>query len=123
MTETDINANGVIIPQGASGAVPSEEEVNICMEFLRQCLRTKRGRAYSYGLKHVIQRWAGKYVSNGATIAAAIRLGLTTTHERGGPNCWIGVRVRSIEKLSGTPWCAVPVVASEEPKDGSSEAV
>ncbi len=30
---------------------------------------------YSYGLKHRAERWAGRYISNGAMIAAAFMLG------------------------------------------------
>jgi len=30
---------------------------------------------YSYGLKHRIEEWAGRYISNGAAIAAALMLG------------------------------------------------
>lgn len=51
------------------------------------------------------RRWAGAYVSNGATIQAALDLGLVV--EPAGPkwsdnpNAWIGVGRRSVRRVSG----------------------
>jgi hypothetical protein len=50
-----------------------------------------RRNGHSYGLKHIIQRWAGAYISNGATIAAAAHLGFPIRQCPSGINCWIGV--------------------------------
>jgi hypothetical protein len=49
---------------------------------------------HSYGLKHIIQDWAGVYVSNGATIAAAASLGFPILQCPSGINVWIGVAGR-----------------------------
>jgi hypothetical protein len=38
---------------------------------------TINNRAYSYVLKHVVERWADNYVTNAAFIQAAINLGYT----------------------------------------------
>jgi hypothetical protein len=53
-----------------------------------------RGHGYSYTIKHVIQRWAGEYVSNGATIAAALHLGFPVLQCPATINAWIGVEGR-----------------------------
>jgi hypothetical protein len=59
-------------------SLPVEEEVALCMAWLEQFAtprKTVNPRMGSYGLKHVVERWAGNYVSNGAFILAAHRLG------------------------------------------------
>lgn len=49
---------------------------------------------HSYGIKHIIQTWAHGYVSNGATIAAAVHLGFPIKQCPSRLNCWIGVAGR-----------------------------
>jgi hypothetical protein len=80
---------------------PKESEVEACISFFNLCQPTKGGRVYSYWLKHVIENWAGSYVSNGACIEAARRLGLVlaTGRRRQTLNCWIGVSRRSVLNL------------------------
>ncbi len=51
-------------------------QVEICRRFLSACKPSKKAGVGSYGLKHVVERWASEYVSNGACIQAAIDLGL-----------------------------------------------
>jgi hypothetical protein len=50
------------------------------VDFLARCqLRRTPNHTrcgFSYHLKHVAERWAGAYISNGALIAAAIHLGI-----------------------------------------------
>lgn len=51
----------------------------------------RRGSS-SYGLKHDAERWAGRYVSNGDLIGAAMYIGIPTS-PAAGLNCICGVRV------------------------------
>ena len=96
------DANGII-----TGTRPTREsspdQVRICRAFLERCERTKTGRIGSYGLKHVIERAAGEYVSNGACIQAAVDLGIVTRPidpYNGSPNAWIGVSRRSVRRVA-----------------------
>jgi hypothetical protein len=51
-------------------------------------------------LKHVIERWASSYVSNGACIEAARQLGLALRGPSGPSlNCFIGVSRRSVSQV------------------------
>jgi hypothetical protein len=53
-----------------------EDQVKRAMRFLRECaVPHKRKKGYSYTLKHVAEDYTGDYVSNGALIEAALRLG------------------------------------------------
>src|SRR4051794_6610072 len=53
------------------------EGIALSIEFLRQCTRApaKRGIS-SYGLKHIVERWCGRYVANGAVLVAAAHVKL-----------------------------------------------
>jgi hypothetical protein len=53
-----------------------------------------RVAGHSYGLKHVVQAWAGIYIPNGAMIAAAAHLGFSIAQCPSRINCWIGVAGR-----------------------------
>ena len=44
-------------------------------------------RAGSYRLKHIIERWAGRYISNGACIVAMLITGQSHLRGIGSPNC------------------------------------
>ena len=49
--------------------------MDICRDWLRafgEKTKTIRPNWHSYGLKHVVERWRGTYISNGAFIAAAL---------------------------------------------------
>lgn len=57
---------------------PNEKEVKLCMSWLEKFAKPasmRFRRMGSYGLKHVVERWSGIYVSNGAFILAAHHLG------------------------------------------------
>jgi hypothetical protein len=55
-------------------------------------------RPTSYGFKHLVKRWAGRYISNGAFIAAAIELGYKWRRVMNGPNAIFALRM----KVNGT---------------------
>jgi len=57
------------------GYPPDRSQVDICRDWLRafgEKTKTIRPSWNSYGLKHVVERWKGTYVSNGAFVAAAL---------------------------------------------------
>jgi len=62
---------------------PAQDQVDVCREWLRlhaEPTKNIRRAAYSYALKHVVEKWVAKsghhkYVSNGAFIAAALQEG------------------------------------------------
>jgi len=92
---------------------PDEREVGVCLDFLKRCRPTKTARVHSYGLKHRIEAWSRAmgsnyrgsgywYISNGATIEAARRLGLVllvAVDDPWNPNAVIGVSRQSVEAL------------------------
>ena len=56
---------------------PKREEVEICQQWIEKfCKPIKifNPDIYSYSLKHTVAKWAGKYISNGAFILAAINM-------------------------------------------------
>ena len=62
------------------GEEPNEDQVAICTAWLQEHAKPRKrvnSRIGSYGLKHVVERAAGHYVTNGAFILAAYRLGYT----------------------------------------------
>lgn len=68
------------------GKPPEEGQVRLCMEWLKRFARPRKTVNYrigSYGLKHCVEGWDGDYVSNGAFIEAAYRLGFEII--QGGP--------------------------------------
>lgn len=71
-----LNSSGIDGPDG-SGPISVDEVVD-ATRWLAQVGRTKKAHARygdSYGLKHEAERWARRYISNGAFIAAAVGLG------------------------------------------------
>lgn len=57
------------------GYPPNQLQVDLCRDWLRafgEKTKTIRPGWHSYGLKHVVERWQGTYISNGAFIAAAL---------------------------------------------------
>jgi hypothetical protein len=57
---------------------PNQEEISICEKWINKyCKIIKRTNsdAFSYSLKHKVEEWSKQYISNGAFISAAIKLG------------------------------------------------
>lgn len=72
------------------------EQVEIVKEFLRDCRSTRWARnllsPVSSDLKHWVENWAGRYISTGAAIVAALELGLVCVPTGAGSrNVLIGV--------------------------------
>ena len=70
---------------------PGFKEFEICCRWLSRFKRVKIPRVSSYYLKHVVERLAGTYISNGALIAAAIHLKIPMRFYPGWPNVDIGI--------------------------------
>jgi hypothetical protein len=95
ITEQIVDANGIIYePDMVRRGPPPEQEILLAIDQLGKLKRTKTGRWGSYGLKHYVENRAGRYISNGAVIVAALRTGITVQWRRESPNCLIGVSKR-----------------------------
>jgi len=83
------DSNGFYLPNGEPHSrgyyglptPPLEKQVETALAYLSQLKPTKQPTFSSYHLKHCAERWGKRhgmepYVSNGALIEAAIRLGL-----------------------------------------------
>ena len=66
----------------------------ICCEWLSKFERIKTPQFSSYYLKHVVEKLAGEYVSNGALIAAAIHLNIPMKSGSDSPNINIAISKR-----------------------------
>jgi len=65
------------------------EEFQVCLTWLSLCQVRKTvnpGIGSSYGLKHRVEHWSGRYVTNGAFIAAVIHLGIPFKRYPDSPN-------------------------------------
>jgi hypothetical protein len=80
--------------------VAISEEIVVAEAWLRGMTHTaKINTAYtSYGLKHMVERWSGDYVCNGAFIMAAVRLGFQIQYIQRSPNVWINVAGKSVSE-------------------------
>lgn len=79
-----------------------KEQFEAALALLETAIPIKTPSAHSYGLKHLLEIHAGRYISNGACIAAALALGLTIKRDQGSPNCLIGVSKRNVKHWSDT---------------------
>lgn len=96
-----ISSNGIEWPGGDTSfaaTAPDSHQVDLCRTFLARCWRTKHPRQGSYWMKHVVQNWAGEYVSNGALVQAALTLGIGFSVCEGSPNGILTVSKRSVKK-------------------------
>jgi hypothetical protein len=68
--------------------------------WLRENIRPiKTPSVGSYGMKHLVERAIGKYVTNGEFIAAALISGYSFKY-RGGPNMQFGMSLRDVKRLN-----------------------
>jgi hypothetical protein len=87
-----IDANGVVyMPGQVLRGKPPEREVLLATEFVAKMHRIKTCKWGSYGLKHYVEKCVSSYISNGAVIVAALKLGIPVKPIPGSPNCLIGL--------------------------------
>ncbi len=67
----------------------------LCCKYLSLCVRqprVNRKMGTSYGLKHCVENWSGKYVTNGSFIAAVIFMEVKFEWIEGTPNVLVGIK-------------------------------
>lgn len=104
-----LNANGIVLKEGAEGNSINDFEVITAKAFIKTCckkLRQKNMRNTSYGLKTSAGKWGkemnelvgkeffAKYVSNGAFIKGAIDLGFMIHRIERSYNCIFNMSVK-----------------------------
>lgn len=67
------------------------QEFEICCSWLSKFQKVKTPQLSSYYLKHVVEKLAGEYVSNGSLIAAAIHLKIPMKFYPDSPNVNIAI--------------------------------
>jgi hypothetical protein len=72
--------------------------VAMAISFLQRCRRTQKPSVGSYGLKHSIEHWGGRYVANGEAILAAAWLDFDFEPSIG-PNADIAVNCWDVARL------------------------
>lgn len=96
--DVQIDAFGVVwgVPRDA----PQEDQVHLCMGVLAGLPASKTPRVFSYWAKHVVENALKTYISNGAFIEAARRVGLPIACAWNNPNAMVFVKKRDfIERL------------------------
>ena len=76
---------------------PERDEIDECIRWLLKFAEpgpTLALRRTSYGYKHTVERWAGRYISNGAFITAAIELGYRWRRVMNGPNAVFALKMK-----------------------------
>jgi hypothetical protein len=71
------------------------KEFKICCNWLSKFQQVKTPQLSSYYLKHVVEKLAGEYVSNGSLIAAAIHLKIPMKLYPDSPNVNIAISKKS----------------------------
>ena len=77
----------------------SEEECTLACEWLtaRQKVKMINRSHSSYGYKHMVENAVGRYISNGAFIAAAIHCGFPYRTFHDSPNVLFGISEKSLK--------------------------
>jgi hypothetical protein len=76
----------------------SVKEFELCCDWLTNCQPIKAANYKilgSYGLKDLVEKWAGQHISNGAFIAAVLSFGLPYKAYDDSVNIHIGISSRS----------------------------
>jgi hypothetical protein len=81
---SNLRATG-ILPPSATGPAIDPGDLEAALAFLSRCRRNKRPSIFTYDLQRHVSRWAGRQVSTGAIIAAAVALDFQV-------HGWYGVR-------------------------------
>lgn len=87
--------------KGRNNLLVAIAEIDRARAWLRtqQPRLTLNARRSSYGLKHIAERAAGNYISNGAFIAAALLEGWTVKRIPGSnPNAWLNISEKGLKR-------------------------
>lgn len=76
---------------------PNAEQIEICMNWINEFCKpsTRYALSSSYTYKHVVEKWANTYISNGAFIQAAVNLGYK--YKQVGPNAVFKMKVSRLD--------------------------
>ena len=86
----DLTRGGLNNPPSEGSFADAEEEIVAAVKYMALCQESKNGEAYSYGMKHRAENWAGRYIANGSMIAAALMVGANIRRESPrSPNAYI----------------------------------
>ena len=96
--------------QGRVDLLHSLEDFHIVRAFLLPVPKWDKfnRRFTSYTWKHIVERWAYEYISNGSLIVAAISLGFRVERVGDTPNAWLNIAAKY--KLPGQ---YLPLLAQE----------
>jgi len=75
---------------------PLEEHIEECRRWLAVYARPSKGwgKRTSYGYKHTVEAWAGRYITNGAFLEAARRMGFELRRVRDNcPNAFFKMKI------------------------------
>lgn len=77
------------------------EHFELCVKWLELCQvrKTINPNIGSYGLKHRVERYFGRYVTNGAFIAAVIYLRIPYKRNEIGPNIRVALSSRHLPNM------------------------
>lgn len=105
---------------------PEQPQIELCKRWIStfaEPRKTLNSKTHSYGMKHIIEDWAGVYISNGAFIAAAIDLGYRYKQPQGtkSPNAVFNMSLADYETLwQRCPNCGKRVGGSNRIKGGET---
>jgi len=110
LTDEVETVEGLRLTVGQSGVVRDvsdavdpidDKQVKLCTDWFAQAKVTPTPSLNSFWLKHVVENWAGTFISNGAVIIAAYRAGFPIGRDSDNQtvNVTIGVSTESVDEF------------------------
>lgn len=81
------------------------EHFRLCVEWLKLCNKRKTVNELigsSYGLKHLVEAWSGRYVTNGSFIAAVIAMDIPYHRYWDSPNVHVAISSKDLPGSDST---------------------
>ena len=77
-----------------------EKMVGICVQWLghQTIIKSINMRRSSYGIKHIVEKWADTYVSNDSFIEAVKLTGIPYKQLKNSPNIAVAISEKTIKK-------------------------
>ena len=96
-----ITAEGVRGSAADSLSEVDPAQVKACIRWFERAESTLEPTVSSFWLKHVVEHWAGTFISNGAVIVAAYKMGFPIGREpaESSANVTIGVATHCIDEF------------------------